>query len=118
MVLIILALIIQIACLGVFTGCVSQRTGDAISAAFHNQTLTREATLAGSVMTFQAAKERWPKDQAELSEFIAQSNGKLPPIPYDHVDFTQKWFGRLEIYAMSPSITNRMTLSTREVKFQ
>src|SRR3974390_2078751 len=102
MVLVIPALIFQIACLGVFTGCVSEHTGDTLTTALDNPTVTQKLTLADLVLDFQAAKRRWPTNQAELSDFIAQSNGKLPSIAYDHVDFTQKWFGRLGVYATSP----------------
>jgi hypothetical protein len=118
MVLVIPTLLLQIVCLGIFIGCVSERTVDTVTAAMNNPTLTQKATLAGLVLDFQAAKQRWPTNQEELSDFIAKSNGKLPTIPYDHVDFTPKWFGRLGVYATSPSITNHMTLSTREVVFQ
>ena len=134
--------IVQIACLGAFSGCVSERAdesvsapqralvlngvdvgisphmGEALAAALSDPTLIKKVTLAGLVTVFHTDNKRWPKDEGELSAFIAQSNGKLPPIPYDHVEFRQKWFGGVRICAVSPGITNRMTVSDREVEFQ
>jgi hypothetical protein len=95
-----------IACLGIVAGCKSQPAVDAPTAASHEHTSGPGLMLAHSLMVFHAAKKRWPKDQAELSDFIAKSNGKLQPIKYDHLDFTNQPGGDLEVYAMSPGITN------------
>jgi len=140
--LLISTVIVQIACLGVISGCVSQRgnetlsaphralvlsgvdvgmsphLGEELAAALSDPTLTKKVTLAGLVTNFHTDNKRWPKDQAELSGFIAQSNGKLPPIPYDHVEFREKWFGGVRVCAVSRGITNRITVSDREVEVQ
>jgi hypothetical protein len=100
--------------LATFTGCMSDRAGKQLADAVVSQTITPPVDLCASVTAFRAANKRWPKDREELSTFIDQSGGKLRPISYDHVDFTEKPDGSLGIYASTPSWTNRMTLNVSE----
>jgi len=96
------------------TGCMSDRVGNQLAEAILSKTLIPQVGFGASVTGFRVAKKRWPIDRDELSAFIEQSDGKFQPVPYDHVDFTEKPDGSLDIYATSPSMTNRMTLKVNE----
>jgi len=98
------------------TGCMSDRVGNQLAVAILSKTLIPQVGFGAAITGFRVAKKRWPIDRDELSAFIEQSDGKFQPIPYDHVEFTEKPDGSLGVYATSPGMTNRMTLKVDEIE--
>jgi len=92
----------------------SDRVGAQLAEAILSKTLIPQVGFGAAISGFRVAKKRWPIDREELSAFIEQSDGKFQPIPYEHVEFTEKLDGSLGVYATSPGMTNRMTLKVNE----
>ena len=89
--------------------------GDQIFGAILAKAVTQPLDLDVSVTAFRRAEKRWPKDYAELATFVKESDGKLKPISYDHVDFTNMPDGSLQIHASGPGMTNSVTMEVNYV---
>ena len=96
-------------CLMTSTGCISSKTSNAIAEILLAKIVGPPLELSASTMAFQRKQSRWPVDYAELRSFTASETGSVLT-NYDRVEFTQKADGSLEIYAVTPSMTNQMTL--------
>ncbi len=72
--------------------------------------------LASCCDAFWSHYQRWPKDYAELSTFVQQSDGKLELGHYDYVDFTDSQDGSLEVCTVCEGFTYRMTIAKPEDK--
>jgi hypothetical protein len=73
------------------TGCISERAADEFTAPFNEmaRNLRCSHNLADGALAFYRKKERWPKDYAELSNFVAKSEGLLVLEQYERVDFSE-----------------------------
>jgi len=104
-----------------FSGCMSPRAarelgsalGEALAAPFNGSQELAYATAA-----FQRKNGRWPKDYAELSNFVAHSDGFLVLSQYDRVDFSERPQGRLLIAFVPHGQTNQVsfTFSPKDVE--
>src|ERR1044072_1612814 len=90
-------------------GCAFRGLGEHVAEAVVAQTLAPATELAYSIGTFREASKRWPRDYAELSAFLERRGANLQLTNYAHIDFTERTNGDLEIYAVGPSWTNRIT---------
>ena len=97
-----------------FTGCISKNVGSTLADAMVNQAIVPPIELSLSVSKFRQAPQRWPRNDEELAAFSKQSGDSVQPRQYDRVDFTENSDGSLEIYAVAPDLTNRMTLIATE----
>lgn len=97
-------------CVALFTGCISTNVGSALADAMIGQVIAPPIELSLSAYQFQKATQRWPTNYAELSAFSKQSGDGVQLGQYDRVDFSQHSDGSLEVYAVAPGLTNRMTL--------
>lgn len=97
-----------------FTGCISDHVGGAVADAVISQAIVPPIELSLSVSKFRQATQRWPTNYAELSAFSKPSGDGGPLRQYDRIDFTENSDGSLEVYAVSPGLTNRMTLTAKE----
>ena len=100
-------------CITLSTGCVSDHTSRALGEAVVTQVVAPPAELAVCAISFQRKNGRWPTGYAEIRAF-AESELRSTLGKYDRVDFTERVDGSVEIYAVAPGITNRMTLSLKE----
>jgi hypothetical protein len=96
-------------CLLTSSGCISNKTANAIADVVVAKIVAPPMELSVSTLAFQQKNGRWPDDYAELRSFATSETG-LTLTNYDRVDFKQEADGSLEIYAVAPSMTNRMTL--------
>ncbi len=101
-------------CVAFFTGCVSHDFGSAVATAAVSQAIVPPIELSLSVSKFRQATQRWPTNYAELSAFSKPSGDGGPLRQYDRIDFTENSDGSLEVYAVTPGLTNRMTLTARD----
>jgi len=67
--------------------------------------------LAYATAAFQRKHSRWPKDYAELSLFVQQSDGLLFLGEYDRVDFSQLSDGGLQIAFVPRGQTNQVSFT-------
>lgn len=102
------------ACVAIFTGCISHDFGSAVATAAVSQAIAPPIELSLLVSKFRQATQRWPTNYVEFSAFQKQSGDGVPLRQYDRVDFTENSDGSLEIYAVAPGLTNRMTLTATE----
>ena len=100
--------------IALFTGCISKNAGSALAGVVIGQIIAPPIELSLSVSKFQQATQRWPTNYAEFSAFLQQSGDGVQLRPYDRIDFTENSDGSLEIYAVAPGLTNRMTLTATE----
>ena len=96
------------------SGCVSHRLGQSVGEAVLAQVLAEPIELAFWVGIFREANRRWPGDYADLVAFSKRSGTRLQLTNYTHIDFKEKTNGMLEVCAVGPQITNRMTFSPAE----
>jgi len=61
--------------------------------------------------SFRHKNDRWPKDYAELSSFVKQSDGYLMLGEYERVDLSPMADDGLEIRYVRPGHTNEMKLT-------
>ena len=101
-------------CIAFFTGCISDRVSSTLAEAMVNQVIAPPIELSLSAYQFQKATQRWPTNYAELSAFSKQSGDGVQLRQYDRVDFTENPDGSLEVYAVTPGLTNRMTITATE----
>jgi len=102
-----------------FTGCVSDKAAKdinrefvmAFSAPLVLATAFTYTDLIYCSRSFRKKTERWPKDYAELSNFVQQSNGYLWLDTYERVDLAQ-----LPEDVLAVSLVPRG--STNEIKFR
>ena len=102
------------ALLVICTGCLTERDRKQIAEQVFTQVIAPPTELGASVSGFRRAEKRWPKDREVLSNFIEHSNGEFQTIGYDHVDFSEKPDGSLEIYATTQRMTNTLTINSTE----
>ena len=101
-------------CVAFFTGCISDRAGSALAGVVIGQIIAPPIELSLSAYNFRQATQRWPTNYAEFSAFLKQSGDTVQLRQYDRIDFTENSDGSLEIYAVAPGLTNRMTLKVTE----
>ncbi len=101
-------------CVALFTGCISDRAGSALAGVVIGQIIAPPIELSLSAYNFRQATQRWPTNYAEFSAFLQQSGDGVQLRPYDRIDFTENPDGSLEIYAVAPNLTNRMTITATE----
>lgn len=102
----------------VFSGCISDKAardlGRDISLAFSDPIFQITGLTATDLLycsgSFRIKNARWPKDYAELSEFVRHSNGYLWLRDYERVDLTQLPEDVLQITFVRPGLTNEMKL--------
>ena len=102
------------ACVIFSTGCISHDFGNAVATNAISQAIVPPLELSLSAAKFRQANRRWPRDYDELSAFLKSSSDGVQLRPYDRVDFTENSDGSLEIYAIAPGLTNRMTLTAKD----
>lgn len=101
-------------CVVLFTGCISDRAGSALAGVMIGQAIAPMIGLSLSVSEFRQATQRWPTNYAEFSAFLQQSGDAVQLRQYDRIDFTENSDGSLEVYAVAPDLTNRMTLTAKD----
>ncbi len=101
-------------CVAFFTGCISDRVSSMLAEAMANQAIAPPLELSLSVYNFRQATQRWPSNHAEFSAFLKQSGDGVQLQQYDRIDFTENSDGSLEIYAVAPGLTNRMSIKAVE----
>jgi len=74
------------------------------------------ARLLDCSRAFHHRHQRWPKDYAELSEFVQKSDGKLKLGHYDQVEFKNMPNDALEIWQVSGGTTTFGTLTASPTK--
>src|SRR2546422_3780830 len=103
--------LLGLVCVTTTTGCISDRATDQIAEAVLSKVVAPPIELSFAVNEFRRVNKRWPQNYQELSAFVNQSKAGMPLRQYDQIDFTEKADGNLEIYAVAPGLTNRMTLT-------
>ena len=78
--------------------------------------LSRSRDLAYAMSAFQRKNGRWPKDYAELSKFVEDTDGLLQLAKYDRVDFIERPEGALEIHSVIEGRTNQMMFTRKDVQ--
>jgi hypothetical protein len=101
-------------CVAFFTGCISKNAGSALAGVVIGQIIAPPIELSLSAYHFRQATQRWPTNYEELSAFSKQSGDGVQLRQYDRIDFTENSDGSLEIYAVAPDLTNRMTIAATE----
>lgn len=110
------------------SGCMSERAakefgtglGEAVAAPLNviARGMSGSQELAYATAAFQRKNGRWPKDYAELSIFVQQSDGLFALGEYDRVDFSESPEGRLQVAFVPHGQTNqvRFTFSPKDVE--
>ena len=101
-----------------FSGCMSDKAakemgrefGLAFSAPMCQITALTATDLIYCSGSFRKKTERWPKDYAELSEFVEHSNGYLWLGTYERVNLRQLPEDLLEIRFVPHGTTNEMKM--------
>lgn len=97
-----------------FTGCISKNVGSTLADAIIGQIVAPPIELSLSAHNFRQAAQRWPTNYSEFSAFLKKSGEGVQLRHYDRIDFTEHPDGSLEIYAVAPDLTNRMTITVAE----
>src|SRR4051795_3747433 len=96
-----------------FAGCMSDQAakelGETIAAPLNSiaRDLSGSRDLAYATAAFQRKNGRWPKDYADLSKFVADTDGLLQLGKYDRVDFIEQLDGGLEVRSVVEGRTNQ-----------
>lgn len=107
--------------LALFPGCISQKDADkfnkSIAEAFSVPLNALVAKLSGgddlayATVSFQQKNNRWPNDYAELTNYVAKSDGYLFLKPYDSVTFSSQTNGGVKIAFIPLGRTNESTFA-------
>lgn len=101
-------------CISFITGCVCNKVESPLGEAIIGQTIAPPLELGFTAHAFRRETKRWPRNYEELSPFLKKSGDGVQIRNYDRVDFTERADGSLEIYAVAPGLTNRMTLTEND----
>jgi hypothetical protein len=66
------------------------------------------------IVSFQLKNGRWPKDYAELTDFVQRSDGYLMLGQYERVDFSPLPKDGLEVHYVPKGRTNEVKFTLRE----
>jgi hypothetical protein len=108
------------------TGCISDRAVEELTAPFNEMVLNLRCShnLADGALAFYRKTDRWPRDYAELSNFVAKSEGLLVLEHFERVDFSEKSDRVLQVSFLpadfgATGLTNTMlhfTLSPKDAR--
>ena len=106
----LISAMIAVAC-PAFTGCMSDKAASDFGREFG---LAIRGLVAPDLLysseSFRNKTGRWPKDYAELAEFVRQSDGYLSLRHYERVELTQLPEDVLQISFVPSGCTNEMKL--------